>query len=189
MGELLKYLSLATLTIQGSAFAIVVRSSRLGDGARYFTSVSVLYTELFKFILCILITIWDQSRGLTYWDAEHHKQATWTILKNSPPLAIPSFCYVIQQGLLIVGATYLDAVSFQICVNLKVIPTALFAVILLGKNLSLQQWLSMPVMAMGTAFATIANSQQQEQLADTEVRSVSCPCPCLFMGLPSLSPP
>lgn len=51
---------------------------------------------------------------------------------------------------MIVAASYLDAVTFQICSqSFKIMPTALFAVWLLGQRLAPLQWASLPVLAVG----------------------------------------
>ena len=57
---------------------------------------------------------------------------------------------------MIVAASYLDAVTFQICSqSFKIMPTALFAVWLLGQRLAPLQWASLPVLAGGVVFVTL----------------------------------
>ena len=57
-----------------------------------------------------------------------------------------------QQVLVIVAASHLDAVTFQICSqSFKIMPTALFAVWLLGQFLTPMQWASLPVLAVSPA--------------------------------------
>lgn len=61
-----------------------------------------------------------------------------------------------MQVLVIVAASYLDAVTFQICSqSFKIMPTALFAVWLLGQRLAPMQWASLPVLAIGVVFVTL----------------------------------
>ena len=63
------------------------------------------------------------------------------------------------QVLVIVAASHLDAVTFQICSqSFKIMPTALFAVWLLGQQLAPVQWASLPVLAVGVVFVTLNNS-------------------------------
>ena len=60
------------------------------------------------------------------------------------------------QILVIIAATHLDAVTFQICSqSFKIMPTALFAVWLLDQYLSPIQWASLPVLAIGVVFVTM----------------------------------
>ena len=63
-----------------------------------------------------------------------------------------------MQVLLIVAATHLDAVAFQIfSQSFKLVPTALFAYWLLGQHLDPIQWASIPVLAAGVILVTINN--------------------------------
>lgn len=63
------------------------------------------------------------------------------------------------QVLVIIAATHLDAVTFQICSqSFKIMPTALFAVWLLDQYLSPWQWASLPVLAIGVVFVTMNTS-------------------------------
>lgn len=60
---------------------------------------------------------------------------------------------------MIVAASHLDAVTFQICSqSFKIMPTALFAVWLLGQYLAPLQWASLPVLAVGVVFVTMNGS-------------------------------
>ena len=53
------------------------------------------------------------------------------------------------QVLVIVAASHLDAVTFQICSqSFKIMPTAVFAAWLLGQHLTVMQWSSLPVSAL-----------------------------------------
>jgi len=63
------------------------------------------------------------------------------------------------QVLVIVAASHLDAVTFQICSqSFKIMPTAFFAVWLLGQYLTPLQWGSLPVLAVGVVFVTMNGS-------------------------------
>ena len=60
---------------------------------------------------------------------------------------------------MIVAASHLDAVTFQICSqSFKIMPTAVFAVWLLGQYLTPMQWSSLPVLAFGVVFVTMNGS-------------------------------
>lgn len=68
------------------------------------------------------------------------------------------------QVLVIVAASHLDAVTFQICSqSFKIMPTALFAVWLLGQYLTPMQWASLPVLAVGVVLVTMNGSAGKTQ--------------------------
>ena len=71
-------------------------------------------------------------------------------------MLVPAALFVMQQVLVIVAASHLDAVTFQICSqSFKIMPTALFAVWLLGQFLTPMQWASLPVLAVSLCFPLI----------------------------------
>jgi UDP-sugar transporter A1/2/3 len=89
--------------------------------------------------------------------AEVRRQAA-DILAQSLPMLLPAAMFVMQQVLLIVAATHLDAVAFQIfSQSFKLVPTALFAYWLLGQMLEPVQWASIPVLAAGVILVTVNN--------------------------------
>ena len=77
-----------------------------------------------------------------------------------------------MQVLVIVAASHLDAVTFQICSqSFKIMPTAFFAVWLLGQYLTPLQWGSLPVLAIGVVFVTMNGSTPAGETSER----LSCP--------------
>jgi UDP-sugar transporter A1/2/3 len=80
------------------------------------------------------------------------------IATKSLPMLLPAGMFVMQQVLLVIAATHLDAVAFQIfSQSFKLVPTALFAYWLLGQMLEPMQWASIPVLAFGVILVTVNN--------------------------------
>ena len=96
------------------------------------------------------------------------------VLATSRPMAVPAALFVAQQILVIVAASHLDAVTFQICAqSFKIVPTALFAVWLLGQALTPSQWASLPVLALGTVFVTLNGSTSSSPTSSSSSSSMS----------------
>ena len=94
------------------------------------------------------------------------------VLATSRPMAVPAALFVAQQLLVIVAASHLDAVTFQICSqSFKIVPTALFAVWLLGQALTPSQWASLPVLALGTVFVTLNGSNNNNSSSTSATNS------------------
>ena len=92
------------------------------------------------------------------------------------------------QVLVIVAASHLDAVTFQICSqSFKIMPTALFAVWLLGQVLQPMQWASLPVLAVGVVLVTMNGSSGALQLHGGLGHSRGFPQCCRIFCLCSLS--
>ena len=128
-------------------------------GTPYLASVAVVLTETIKLAMCAVAHTVSAARAAPAHGrtaaAEARHQAR-EVVGRSPPMAVPASLFVAQQVLVIVAASHLDAVTFQICSqSFKIVPTAFFAVWLLGQHLEPHQWASLPVLAAGTIFVTL----------------------------------
>ncbi|XP_028974866.1 solute carrier family 35 member A3b isoform X1 [Esox lucius] len=149
----LKYLSLGILVLQTTSLVLTMRYSRTlqGEGPRYLASSAVVSAELLKIITCMLLVFHDHRFSM---------RALNRVLKeeilNKPletlKLAIPSGIYTLQNNLLYVALSNLDAATYQVTYQLKILTTALFSVSMLGKKLGLYQWLSLLILMTGIAF-------------------------------------
>ncbi|EWC44786.1 hypothetical protein DRE_06424 [Drechslerella stenobrocha 248] len=165
MGIPMKHVSLVTLTFQNSALILIMHYSRImpsTPAGRYLTSTAVFMNEVIKFAICSLIAYQDQS-------AKDGPRATWlstaTAVYNevfkhdSWKLAIPAALYTLQNSLQYVAVSNLDAATFQVTYQLKILTTALFSVSMLGRKLSARRWLSLVLLTVGVAIVQLPSSE------------------------------
>lgn len=161
----LKYLSLITLTLQNAALNLTMRAART-QAEQFSTSVAVTVAEILKLLTCILL-IWYDEISLK----ETIKSIKTHIVDNyvdTLKVAVPSFVYYIQNNLLYVGSTHLDAATGQVTYQLKILTTAIFSVLLLNKKLSRIQWAALIVLFVGVAMIeTMKVSDHNVQGAST----------------------
>ncbi|KAG7227148.1 hypothetical protein INR49_013946 [Caranx melampygus] len=161
----LKYLSLGVLVLQTTSLVLTMRYSRTlkEDGPRYLSSSAVVSAEVLKIIVCTFLVFNENN---------HSVQAMKQLLKeevvNKPletlKLAIPAGIYTLQNNLLYVALSNLDAATYQVTYQLKILTTALFSVSMLGKRLGLYQWLSLLLLMAGVTLVqwpTESNSGHQ----------------------------
>ncbi|XP_048395098.1 UDP-N-acetylglucosamine transporter-like [Stegostoma tigrinum] len=159
----LKYISLGVLVFQTTSLVLTMRYSRTfkEEGPRYLASTAVVIAEMMKIAACLL---------LVYKDSNYSFKALNRILQdeiiNKPmdtlKLAIPSGIYTLQNNLLYVALSNLDAATYQVTYQLKVLTTAFFSVTMLGKNLGVYQWLSLLILMAGVALVQWPTDTMEE---------------------------
>ncbi|XP_048458441.1 UDP-N-acetylglucosamine transporter-like isoform X2 [Rhincodon typus] len=159
----LKYISLGVLVFQTTSLVLTMRYSRTfkEEGPRYLASTAVVIAEMMKIAACLL---------LVYKDSNYSFKALNRVLKdeiiNKPmdtlKLAIPSGIYTLQNNLLYVALSNLDAATYQVTYQLKVLTTAFFSVTMLGKNLGVYQWLSLLILMAGVALVQWPTDTMEE---------------------------
>jgi UDP-sugar transporter A1/2/3 len=81
---------------------------------------------------------------------------------ESSKLAIPSGLYAIQNNLLFVALSFLNAATYQVSYQLKILTTALCSVFMLGKKIEKHQWFSLCMLATGVAFVTVRKIRKRK---------------------------
>ncbi|XP_023864945.1 UDP-N-acetylglucosamine transporter-like isoform X1 [Salvelinus sp. IW2-2015] len=146
----LKYMSLGVLVLQTTTLVLTMRYSRTlqGEGPRYLASSAVVSAELLKILICLLLVFYDHS--FSFWVLNRVlKEEILNKPMETLKLAIPSGIYTLQNNLLYVALSNLDAATYQVTYQLKILTTALFSVSMLGKRLGLYQWLSLLILMTG----------------------------------------
>ncbi|EMC98515.1 hypothetical protein BAUCODRAFT_121381 [Baudoinia panamericana UAMH 10762] len=164
-----KHLSLITLTLLNSALILVLHYSRMMPpvhGQRYFASTAVFMNEVIKFSLSLSMALYDiatNPKAVETSAAGLFGELTRVVFTgDSWKLAIPAVLYTLHNSLQYVGISNLDATTFQITFQLKILTTALFSVGLLGMSLNLRKWISLVLLMAGVAIVQIQNAATSE---------------------------
>lgn len=82
---------------------------------------------------------------------------------------LPDSLYVLQNSLLYFAISNLDTAIFQVTYQFKILPTALFSVIMLGRRLSLRKWLALALLMFGVAIVQLpaARTVTPQRLKDS----------------------
>ena len=127
-------LALVFITLQNSALTLLLRYSRGVRHERYSTSSSVLLIELAKAAVCAAVMWADAPAGAR--GARLYVRS----MRASVLAFVPAFIYFCQNVLQFFALQHLEAGVFAVLAQLKTLTTAVFAVTMLHKRLSANQW-------------------------------------------------
>lgn len=158
-------------------------------GHRYLTSTAVFLNEVVKLALSLSMALHDLSRTFP---ASRPATALFSELfaqvftGDSWKLAIPAMLYTLQNSLQYVAASNLDAATFQVSYQLKILSTAVFSVLLLSRKLSIQQWLSLVMLMAGVAVVQIPTQEAAPTFEDLKAERVGWAVPRSLEAMRSL---
>ncbi|CAH1782708.1 unnamed protein product [Owenia fusiformis] len=144
-----KYISLVTLTLQNTCLILVMRYVRTRAGDMFMSSTAVVIAEALKCISCLGIIL-VQEGSLLRWGQRLNDDIIKQPL-DCLKISVPSIVYTLQNNLLYVAVSNLDAATFQVTYQLKILTTALFSVFMLNKHLTKMQWGALVVLFVGVS--------------------------------------
>ena len=78
---------------------------------------------------------------------------------DSWKLAIPAALYTIQHSLQYVAISHLDAATLQVTYQFKILPTAIFSILILKRSLTARKWAALALLIFGVALIQFPISQ------------------------------
>ncbi|XP_014902692.1 solute carrier family 35 member A3b isoform X1 [Poecilia latipinna] len=172
----LKYLSLGVLVLQTTSLVLTMRYSRTlkEDGPRYLASSAVVTAEVLKIFTCTFLVFMENKYSLRAMNLLLKEEIVKKPVETMK-LAVPAGIYTLQNNLLYVALSNLDAATYQVTYQLKILTTALFSVSMLGKRLGLYQWLSLLSLMAGVMLVqwpTKSTGEQKVLTAGSQVVGV-----------------
>jgi drug/metabolite transporter (DMT)-like permease len=128
------------------------------DGHRYLPSSAVFLVELLKLAICLTLSLYEVSLAVP---RSTPATSLFSILGaaifagDSWQMAIPAFLYTLANSLQYIGITNLDAATFQVTYQFKIIVTAVFSVSILKRSLNARQWVSLLLLMVGVAIVSL----------------------------------
>ncbi|UXI17167.1 Eukaryotic translation initiation factor 2 [Sarcoptes scabiei] len=168
----LKYGALILITLQTTVLVLTLRYSRKQSSPNesYFNSTAIFISEILKFLCCCFVLIVQNSfSGFIH---AVQKEILYKP-KESLKIAVPSFLYTIQNNLLFLALTNLDAATYQVTYQFKIIITALFSKWLLRKDLSLKQWFALFLLMFGVIMVQWPNEKNMVHSSPSHQRNES----------------
>ena len=102
---------LCTLAVQNACQMLSMRYSRMPGQPKYLTSTAVVAAEATKIAAAFLVMLW-QHRGRAFAEVWQGVIVDW---RDTMLVGVPAFLYLIQNNLLYIATTHLDAATCQVC--------------------------------------------------------------------------
>ncbi|KKA23061.1 Udp-galactose transporter [Rasamsonia emersonii CBS 393.64] len=160
----LRHISFVLLTIQYTAFVLLLHYSRVMPavgGKRYLTSTAVFLNEVIKLAISLTMALYEVSQR-----APPSMPATSLFFSlssavfsgDSWKLAIPASLYTLANSLQYIALSNLEAATFQVTYQLKLVSTTLFSLFLLRRSISPRKWAILLLLVAGIALVQLPDS-------------------------------
>lgn len=149
----IKLFFLVALCIQNASYTMLRRYSVGVLKETYSASSVLLVGEIMKLIWAAVVTVNDSSE--TSAQGTGVSKLTW-LVRNSLAMLVPAGVYLAQNVLSYISLSRIDANTFTVCAQLKILTTAICSVLVLGKHLSPIKWRSLILLLFGVIL--VANS-------------------------------
>jgi len=178
---LIKYGSLFLLVTQMVGLVLLMRYTRTkgakltsdGKVELYLASTAVFLMEVTKLAICTAVVFAQAGYSISGLFEEYYHNV-WNAPMEVLKLCVPSLLYTIQNNLLYFALSNLDAATYQVCYQLKILTTALFSVVLLQRQFSGTKWFSLILLTVGVAIVEISGSgDSAHSTGETNVTSAS----------------
>jgi drug/metabolite transporter (DMT)-like permease len=131
------------------------------DGHRYLPSTAVFLVELLKLAICATISFYEISLSApnsTTLAGLLSVYANAVFSGDSWKMAIPACLSTLAASLQYVGISNLDAATFHVVYQSKILVTAILSVSMLRRSLSGRQWLSLLLLMAGVAIVSMPHA-------------------------------
>lgn len=153
----LKLLTLMTLTLQNAMVALSMRYARTRPGDMFISSTAVVMAEVVKLLVCLILVYHYESLSWKHFMSLLNN----TIVKqpiDTLKVCVPSLIYLLQNNLLYISTSNLDAATYQVTYQLKIFTAAVFSVFILKRKLLRHQWIALAVLIFGVVLVQLNNS-------------------------------
>lgn len=146
-----KPISLIVLVVQNSMLVLLMRYSRISQSPNqpiYIASTAVFMAEMVKIVTCLLMLYRSEQKSVRRCLELLHLEIM-SKPKEIVKMLIPSSLYALQNNLLYIALSNLEAATFQVTYQLKILSTAAFSIWLLGRSLNREKWLALVLLMVG----------------------------------------
>lgn len=144
--RLVRLLVLFVLAVQNCSLMMVASYSRTLPGPKYLTSTAVFAGEVVKTVVVLGVLCVRHGAKQA---REVVRQDVFSANSQTFRYAVPSIFYTLQNNLWYFAMSNLDSVSAAVSSQTKIMSTAAFSILLLGKQLNHMHWSGLCLLMLG----------------------------------------
>jgi len=172
---------LCTLAVQNACQMLSMRYSRMPSQPKYLSSTAVVAAEVVKITVSFGVLLYQYGPAAIgqIW------QSVFVAWKDTALVSLPALLYLVQNNLLYVAASHLDAATCQVAYQLKLLTTAFFTVTLLRREISMRRWLSHGVLFVGVLLvqSPAASGPREHGAQSAVIGTAAVGGACILSGL------
>ncbi|KAJ3047701.1 hypothetical protein HK102_012858, partial [Quaeritorhiza haematococci] len=134
---------------------LVMRYARTLPGPRFLASTAVVLSELIKLSVSLFVHLRNERRTKSRILVNKVRDDLFGSQSQWEKMLVPAVLYFIQNNLQYVAVTKLDAATFQVTYQMKILTTAVFSVWMLGKTLGRMKWVALCLLTGGIALVQL----------------------------------
>jgi len=154
---------LLAVMLQNSSYALLRAYSRGTLKETYSSSSVLLAMEVTKLIVSAYMVVTSSEPSDVPSGPPLSKYAH--LLRRSLKMAVPAIIYLAMNLLSFVALARIDAATFSIAAQLKVLTTAAFSVALLGRSLHVRKWRALLTLTLGVVLISAETKPKSSQIS------------------------
>ncbi|TPX63049.1 hypothetical protein SpCBS45565_g06886 [Spizellomyces sp. 'palustris'] len=145
----------------------------------YLVSTAVVMSEFIKLVVCVAVYA-KEEQALGRLSLRKVLKDLFGRDSHWKKMTVPAVLYFIQNNLQYVAVQYLDPATFQVTYQMKILTTALFSVLMLGRTLSRRKWTALVLLTLGIALVqmdgktTEAKASGMQQFLGLMAVTIAC---------------
>uniref|UniRef100_A0A6A7G6K9 UDP-N-acetylglucosamine transporter n=1 Tax=Hirondellea gigas TaxID=1518452 RepID=A0A6A7G6K9_9CRUS len=149
-----RLVSLVVLFIQSTSMVLFMRSTRTSDGPMYRPSTAVFCSEIVKVIVCLCVCFVQKESNFTGF-RKYLQRELFDDPSGAAKIAVPSLIYAFQNNILFIALSHLEAATFQVMYQLKILTTAILSVVMLQRKLTPLKWVALLILMSGVSIVQL----------------------------------
>ncbi|KAJ3152797.1 hypothetical protein HDU89_001000 [Geranomyces variabilis] len=148
---------------------------------QYLVSTAVVMSELIKLLVCTVVYVRQEYSlgGNSAGGGRHQRSFSVAALlrdlfgpdSSCAKMSVPAVLYFVQNNLQYLAVQHLDPATFQVTYQMKILTTALFSVLMLGRSLSRSKWMALVLLTFGIAIVQMDGKQKPSSSSSSSASS------------------